>query len=75
MSEIVKNAPSCNVEESFLKFPDPNPEADKIPQFNKFFLVHRCICDKIFMKSCSVVLRQTDRQTKRQINRQTADIT
>ena len=45
-----KNAICRNVEESFEKFLDLDPEADDF-QINQFFLVHRYTCGKIFAKT------------------------
>ena len=59
-----ENVLSRNVEESFLKNPGFGSGGGWLPKFNQFFLVHRHICGKIFMKTGSVVdNRQTDRQT------------
>ena len=50
-----KNALSRNVEESFKKFLNVDPEAD---DFQKFFSVYRYICGNIFVKIRSVFLRK-----------------
>ena len=52
-AKVWKNAVACSIEESFKQFLDPDPEADDYQNFNKFFLMHRYISDKILY--CSVM--------------------
>ena len=54
MNQIVENAFSHNVEESFKKSVNPDQDADNSDSWS-VFLVYRCICGKIFTKIRSVV--------------------
>jgi len=42
---------SRNVDESFKKIPGSRYESGWLPKFNQFFLVHRYMCGKIFVRS------------------------
>ena len=64
----MEKCPSRNVEESFKKFLNADPEAD---DFQNLIPVY--ICGKIFVENRSVVLRKVaDRQTDRQTDKRRA---
>jgi len=58
MSQIVKNAVSYSVEESFRKFLDLHPDVDDLTKFNGLFFVPRYVFVKIFVKIQAVVLHE-----------------
>jgi len=54
---------------------DPDPEADELPKFNQFFLVHRYICGKNFREdliSSFYVKLLTNSQTDKQSDKRRA---
>jgi len=65
-SQIVEKCPISQCRRILLKIPGSGSGSRWLPKFSQFFLVHRHICDKIFVKIRSVVFfvkLLTDRQT------------
>jgi len=66
MSQIVEKCPISQYRKSLQNIAGSGCAVGWLPKFNQFFLVHRYICDKLFMKIRSVVFTRkllTDKQT------------